>query len=92
MTLPAIQTALNAVSNSSRAAVTIEDVLGMLATGEGQGHRVRALFEDCSRETLIKIAVSMGLNESQLLAAYINAKTKHYAANEELDACLAQGP
>ena len=85
MTIPAMTTALNAVSNSSREPVAERDVIRMLQTGDGKGHLVRALFEDCSRETLEKIASSLGLTSRQLGAAYRAAKAKHHAANEEFD-------
>jgi hypothetical protein len=88
MTIPAIATALNAVSNSSRETVTEHDVIQMLQTGDGKGHLVRALFEDCSRETLETIASSLGLTSKQLVAAYGHAKANHHASNEELDDCI----
>ena len=87
MTTPALATALNAVSNSSREAITEDDLTGMLRTGDGKGHLVRALFEDCSRETLERIASSLGLTSKQLVAAYGQAKTNHHASNEDLENC-----
>ena len=85
MTLPAIVTGLNALSNSTREAVTENELFEILKTGDGKGHLVRALFEDCSLETLEKIAGNIGLTPKQLLHAYSNAKKRHRASNEELD-------
>ncbi len=88
MTIPAITTALNAISNSSRRTITERELIQILQTGEGKGHLVRALFEDCSLETLERIALSTGLTSTQLATAYNNARTAHHASNEELDKYL----
>ena len=61
------------------------EILNMLRTGSGQGRLVRALFEDCSRETLENIASYIGLTTTQLILAYKRAKTEYQVVNKELD-------
>ena len=85
MTIPAITTGLNALSNCSRKSVTEHEMIQIIQTGDGKGNLVRALFEDCSLETLEKIAFSIGATSIQLAQAYKIAKTIHGASNEELD-------
>ena len=78
----AITAALNALSNASRTPVSEADLLPILSTGDGPGHLVRTPFEDCSFETLDRLAASRGT----LHAAYGRAKRVHCAANAEFEA------
>jgi hypothetical protein len=79
MTIPAITTGLNALSNCSRKSVTEYELIQIIQTGDGKVNLVRALFEDCSLETLEKIAFAIGTTSTQLAKAYDVAKTTHGA-------------
>ncbi len=78
-------TALNAVSNSSRTPVAEDEILAILATGDGPGHLVRALFGDCSFETLDRLGAAHGLARATIRAAYAHARARHAAFNTELE-------
>ena len=81
-----IATALNALSNASRTPVSEADLLPILSTGEGPAHLVRALFEDCSFETLDRVAATLGVSRRTLCASYEHVKRLHGAINAEFDA------
>jgi hypothetical protein len=91
MATPAMTTGLNALANSSRAPVDEEMLLRIIETGDGPGHLVRALFEDCSLETLQRISLAAGIELSTLTKSYAAAKKLHGAANPEFDR-LANDP
>ena len=77
--------ALSAVSNSSRTPVSEDQILAILATGDGPGHLVRALFGDCSFDTLDQLGAEHGIARATIRTAYEHARTTHAAANEGLD-------
>lgn len=77
--------ALNAVSNSSRTPISDTDVIAILATGDGPGHLVRALFGDCSFETLDRLGAGHGIARSTIRSAYSYARRKHAAVNDDLE-------
>ncbi len=85
MTGNVIAVALNAMSNASRLDVTEATLLSVLRTGDGPGGMVRALFGDCSLETLDRLAADVGMTRSALEAAYATAKRLHAAANADFD-------
>ncbi len=85
MTRDAFQAGINALANASRTPVRKEDLTGILATGDGPGHLVRALFEDCSLETLDRMAAAAGLSARRMRTAYSFARKKHGAKNPELE-------
>ena len=85
MTRDPMTTARNAVENSSRTPVADADILAMLATGEGPGHLVRALFEDCAFETLDRLGAAHGLSRATIESAYAVARRTHAAYNEGLE-------
>jgi len=76
---------LNALSNSSRKPVGGPELLAILMTGDGPGHLVRALFEDCSLESLERMAMEAGMTPAQLHASYLVARARHYARNSEME-------
>ncbi len=78
-------TVLNAVSNSSRVPVSEAEVIAILETGDGPGHLVRALFGDCSYETLDRFGAAVGVPSSQIRGAYRVARERHAAANADMD-------
>jgi hypothetical protein len=75
----------NALANSGGGAVDKAGLIAILATGDGPGHLVRALFEDCSAETLDRMAMAAGLSSAQLRTAYRFAKARHGAANADIE-------
>ena len=79
------QTALNAIENASRVPVRREDLRALLATGEGEGSHLRALFGDVDLHTLLRLATFYGLNDKTLALAYARARETAAAANAELD-------
>lgn len=85
-------TALNAMSNASRQPAGRAEVVDILARGDGPGSLVRALFGDCSFETLERLGIAAGVPRTQILAAYANARRLHAAANAELDDFVTSGP
>ena len=85
MTRNALAMVMNAVSNASRTPVSDKDIIAVLATGEGPGPLVRALFSDCSLETLDRLGETAGLSRAQIKSAYSHAKQQHAAANAEMD-------
>ena len=78
--------ALNALSNSSRGPVSEAEIVSILATGDGPGHLVRALFGDCAFETLDRLGAHAGLSRAEIRAAYAHAKRVHAAANADFEA------
>ena len=85
MTRDVFATVLNALSNASRTPVSKDDVLAILVTGDGPGNLVRALFGDCSLETLDRLGQATGFSRSRIKASYRNAKRLHAAANADMD-------
>jgi hypothetical protein len=75
------QTGLNALANSSRVPVGRSELLAILSTGDGSGNLVRALFGDCSLESLEKMAMQAGITTEQLRSAYRLARARHSARN-----------
>ena len=88
MSLDVIAVGLNAVSNSSRVDVTEAMMMSVLRTGDGQGGMVRALFGDCSLETLERLSATAGMSSWDLQTAYRIAKALHAAINSELEDVL----
>ncbi len=76
---------LSAVSNASNVDVTEETIMAVLKTGDGPGGIVRALFGDCSLETLDRLAAEFGMTRRDLYASYATAKALHAAANAEFE-------
>ena len=85
MTRSVVAIGLSAVSNASTVEATEEMLFSVLRTGDGSGHMVRALFGDCSLETLDRLAAEVGMTRRALEIAYATAKALHAAANAELD-------
>lgn len=85
MTRSAVAIGLSAVSNSSNVDVTEETMMAVLRKGDGPGGIVRALFGDCSLETLDRLGAEIGMTRRDLDAAYATAKSRHAAANAEFD-------
>lgn len=79
------QIALNAIENASRIPVRREDLRALLATGEGEGSHVRALFGDVDIHTLLRLATLYGVDDKTLAHAYARARAEAAAANAELD-------
>ena len=77
--------AMNAVANSSRTPVSESQILAMLATGDGPGHLVRALFGDCSFETLDRLGAEHGVARATIRRAYAHARATHAAVNEDFE-------
>ena len=86
MSRDGIAIALNALANASREPVSEADLLPILSTGDGPGHLVRALFGDCSFDTLDRLGVALGLSRDRVRQSYARAKARHGAANSDLDA------
>ena len=82
---PVLQIVANAVSNATSHVVSSRDIRNILATGDGPGNIVRALFSDCSAETLQRQAAAWEVPMPQLNAAYLKAKTEHKAANADFE-------
>ena len=80
-----LQIGANALANSSRTLVDRSELVAILTMGDGQGHLVRALFEDCSLGVLMEIALSLGMTQRDLVQAYRNAKSRYPIVNEEID-------
>jgi hypothetical protein len=76
----------NALANVGGAAIDKTGLIEILSTGDGPGHLVRALFEDCSAETLDRMAIAAGLTIAQIRTAYRFAKVRHGAANADIEA------
>ena len=85
MTQSVVAIGLSAVSNASNVDVTEETMVSILRTGDGPGGVVRALFGDCSLETLESLGAEIGMTRRDLDASYATAKALHAAANAELD-------
>ena len=91
MSLDAIAVGLNAVSNCSRVDVTEAMMMFALRTGDGPGGVVRALFGDCSLETLERLSAAAGMSRWDLQTSYQTAKAIHAAVNTELEDALDRG-
>ena len=79
------QTGANALANCSRTPVEKADVIAILKSGDGPGHLVRALFEDCSLGSLDAMAAAAGMSPRDLRATYTLAHDKHGARNPEVE-------
>jgi hypothetical protein len=80
-----LQIGANALANSSRTPIERSQVVDILRTGDGLGHLVRALFEDCSRESLERMAMHIGVTSAQLHLAYQQARRNYAAMNVEME-------
>ena len=80
-----VTAALNALSNASRNPVSEADLLPILSTGDWPEHLVRALFDDCSFDTLDRLGATLGVSRAKMRSSYAHAKRLHAAANAELD-------
>ena len=85
MTHKVVAIGLSAVSNASNVDVTEETMMSVLRTGDGPGGIVRALFGDCSLETLERLGAELGMTRRDLDASYATAKVLHAAANAEFE-------
>ena len=85
MSQSAVAIGLSAVSNASNVAVTEATIMSVLRTGDGPGAIVRALFGDCSLETLERLGAELGMTRRDLDASYATAKALHAAANAEFE-------
>ena len=81
----AMPAALDAVSHASRVEIIEETIMSPLRTGDGPGGMVRALFGDCSLETLDRLCAEAGMSLSDLSRSYRRARAIHAAINSELD-------
>jgi hypothetical protein len=77
--------ALNAIGNASRIPVRRENLARLLATGEGEGSHLRALFGDVDLHTLLRLATLLAIDDPMLARAYARARATAAAANAELD-------
>ena len=57
----------------------------LLATGEGEGSHLRALFGDVDLHTLLRLATLLDIDDLTLARAYARARETAAAANAELD-------
>jgi hypothetical protein len=85
-----VATALSAIENASRVAVSRDDLQPMLAAGEGHPSHLRALFGDVDLHALLRLAAALGVDDQTLVRAYANARRNVAAANAELDEFAAQ--
>jgi len=74
-----------ALANVGGGPIDKAGLIAILATGEGPGHSVRALSEDCSAEKLDRRAMAAGLSTAQIRAAYRFARVRHGAANADIE-------
>ena len=81
--------ALNAISNASRIPVRRADLKRLLATGEGEGSHLRALFGDVDLHTLLRLATRFDIDDRTLAGAYAHARKGAAAANADLDEYFA---
>ena len=77
--------ARHVVANASRAPVSDDQILAILATGDGPGHLVRALFQDCTFETLDRLGAEHGVARSVIRSACAHARRVHAAINADLE-------
>jgi hypothetical protein len=78
-------TAISAIANVSRIAVSKADLKRMLATGDGEPAHVRALFGDVSLTTLMRLAIAFEISDPVLATAYLHAREVHGAYNPDLE-------
>jgi len=76
---------LNALHNASEASISQNDLVNILKTGDGVPHLVRALFEDCSFESLDRMGAAAGLTSKQIVSAYLTAKVLHKVKNSDFE-------
>ncbi|WP_046869590.1 hypothetical protein [Microvirga massiliensis] len=85
----AIPIVLHAITNASSDPITVEAAAQILITGDGPGSHVRALFGDCSADTIVRFAIEMGVETETLKSAFQVACRQHGVVNETLAAALA---
>ena len=59
--------------------------MSALRTGDGPGGIVRAIFGDCSLETLERLSAEAGMSTAALRSSYRQARALHAAINSELE-------
>jgi hypothetical protein len=84
------QIGANALANSSPTPVGKSELIAILATGDGPGHLMRAVFEDCSLESLDRMAMEADLTAAQIRAAYLVARARHRARNADMEVEAAE--
>jgi hypothetical protein len=81
----ALQIGANALANSSQTPVHKSDLIAILTTGDGPGHLVSALFEDCNLESLERMAAQVGMTSERLRCVYAIARERHSVRNAEME-------
>lgn len=79
----------HAAENVNAGTLAREQLVSILATGDGHPSAVRAVFGDCAIETLERAAIEAGISARTLQRAYIVARALHRAHSTELEDLLA---
>lgn len=90
MTKNVFSIGINAAENASLRAVNETQIVTILQTGDGPGNLVRSLFGDCSLDSLDSMAAAARVSRRQLIESYRNARAKHAAANDQIDALMSE--
>jgi hypothetical protein len=77
--------ALSAIENASRVAISREGLRFLLTTGDGEPSHLRALFGDVDLHTLLRLADAFGVDDATLIRSYARARKNAAAANADLD-------
>ena len=81
----------NAVENASTVPITDEQIVAMLAGGDGCVSHLQAIFGDVTLQALSRAGAAHGIALGTILDAYARAKETALAANPELDRNMSAG-
>jgi hypothetical protein len=77
--------AISAIENVSRIPITKADIKRMLATGSGEPSHIMALFSDVDYSSILRLAITFGISDTDLARAYVRARDIYAASNAEMD-------
>ena len=80
---------VNAIENVNAGTFDAQAITAILATGDGHPSAVRAIFGDVPLEAIDEAATAAGISQKTLMRAYLTARDRHAAINEQIEELLA---
>jgi hypothetical protein len=80
---------VNAIENVNAGTFDEQAITTILATGDGHSSAVRAVFGDVPLEAIDEAATAAGISTKTLMRAYLTARDRHAAINDQLEELLA---
>ncbi len=79
---------VNAIENVNAGTFDEQAITAILATGDGHSPAVRAVFGDVPLEAIDEAATAAGISTKTLMQAYLTARKRHAAINDQLEELL----